>query len=217
MYYCGLDLHAKSSTFSVLNRRGRRVAEGVVPTSRSGFKYFLDRLGDSRLRVVLESSTRTRWAAQVLERLGAEVVFEGTTLSQRIAQGPIFAEAAGRGPGTGNAALAASVLYEGIRRRRVLAFLIDFCLVVALTAVWWVVGSALSVLTFFAFWPLLPCFVAAAAGTAMPHGGWQLTFGPTEDTQPSWAPDGSRVAFYSDRSWVGHIWVVPSCGGEAIR
>jgi transposase len=74
MYYIGLDLHAKSSTFCVVNRRGKRTAEGQVPSSRVGFKSMIDRCEGQEVKVVVEASTRTRWAAEVLERLGAEVV-----------------------------------------------------------------------------------------------------------------------------------------------
>lgn len=74
MVYCGLDLHAKSSTFCIVNRRGRRVAEGEVRSSRRGFSELMKRAAGESVRVVVESSTRTRWAAGVLESLGAEVV-----------------------------------------------------------------------------------------------------------------------------------------------
>ena len=74
MLYCGLDLHAKSSTFCFVNRRGRRVGEGEVRSSRRGFSELMERVEGEPLRVVVESSTRTRWAAGVLESLGAEVI-----------------------------------------------------------------------------------------------------------------------------------------------
>jgi transposase len=74
MYYCGLDLHAKSSAFCIVTARGRKIVEGEVPSTRRGFDGMLKRCEGELVRVVLESSTRTRWAAQVLERLGSEVV-----------------------------------------------------------------------------------------------------------------------------------------------
>jgi transposase len=74
MYYCGLDLHAKSSAFCIVTARGRKISEGEVPSARQGFDAMLARCDGELVQVVLEASTRTRWAAQVLERLGADVV-----------------------------------------------------------------------------------------------------------------------------------------------
>lgn len=74
MYYCGLDLHAKSSAFCMVTARGRRVAEGQVASTRRGFDEMLEHGEGEEVRVVLEASTRTRWAAQQLERLGADVI-----------------------------------------------------------------------------------------------------------------------------------------------
>jgi transposase len=74
MYYCGLDLHAKSSAFCIVTAKGRKITEGEVPSTRKGFDEMFVRCDGELVRVVLEASTRTRWAAQVLERLGADVV-----------------------------------------------------------------------------------------------------------------------------------------------
>ena len=38
MYYCGLDLHAKSSAFFIVTARGRKIGEGQVPSTRRGFE-----------------------------------------------------------------------------------------------------------------------------------------------------------------------------------
>jgi len=74
MYYCGVDLHAKSSNFCLVNRRGKRIAEGVTPSSRRGFAALMQAGRGEEIRVVLEASARSRWAAMMLEGLGAEVV-----------------------------------------------------------------------------------------------------------------------------------------------
>ena len=50
------------------------MAEGEVRTTRTGFKKLAEIAGEEKLRIVLEASTQTRWAAGVLERLGAEVI-----------------------------------------------------------------------------------------------------------------------------------------------
>ena len=37
------------------------------------------------------------------------------------------------------------------------------------------------------------------------------------DTRPRWSPDGSRLAFISDRNKANCLWVMPMTGGEAFR
>ncbi len=73
MYYCGLDLHAKSSVFCCVNRRGGRVFEEEVLTSRRGFALGLAGVKGKAVKVVVEASTRTAWAVGVLSDLGADV------------------------------------------------------------------------------------------------------------------------------------------------
>ncbi len=51
----------------------------------------------------------------------------------------------------------------------------------------------------------------------------QLTDGPWDDAQPTWSPDGSRIAFVSrrtpDREWTdtSDIYTVPATGGDATQ
>ena len=54
--------------------------------------------------------------------------------------------------------------------------------------------------------------VAASGGTAVP-----LTIGDSYDYAPVWSPDGSMVAFASDRYGNFDVFVIPSTGGEARR
>ena len=56
--------------------------------------------------------------------------------------------------------------------------------------------------------------VDAAGGE--PH---RFTTGPLRDTAPRWSPDGSRLAFVSEREprKKGQIYVMPSGGGEPVR
>ncbi len=54
--------------------------------------------------------------------------------------------------------------------------------------------------------------VPAAGGVAVP-----LTLHPAHDTMPVWSPDGSRLAFASDRYGNLDVFVMPAAGGEATR
>lgn len=45
----------------------------------------------------------------------------------------------------------------------------------------------------------------------------QYTSGPTTDTAPRWSPDGTKLAFLSDRGQGRQIYVVPTTGGEAYQ
>jgi dipeptidyl aminopeptidase/acylaminoacyl peptidase len=46
-----------------------------------------------------------------------------------------------------------------------------------------------------------------------------FTTGPKRDTKPRWSPDGTRLAFLSERQGhaKGQVYVMPSAGGEATR
>jgi dipeptidyl aminopeptidase/acylaminoacyl peptidase len=43
----------------------------------------------------------------------------------------------------------------------------------------------------------------------------RFTHGPKRDWSPRWSPDGSRIAFLSDRGGTAQIYVMPADGGEA--
>ena len=44
---------------------------------------------------------------------------------------------------------------------------------------------------------------------------WQLTAAAARDGSPRWSPDGTRVAFTSDRGGAKQLWVIAVGGGEA--
>ncbi len=44
---------------------------------------------------------------------------------------------------------------------------------------------------------------------------WQLTAAAARDVSPRWSPDGTRVAFVSDRGGSKQLWVIAATGGEA--
>lgn len=47
----------------------------------------------------------------------------------------------------------------------------------------------------------------------------RFTTGPRRDTRPRWSPDGSRLAFISEREpgQKGQLHVMPAAGGESVR
>ena len=51
--------------------------------------------------------------------------------------------------------------------------------------------------------------VPVTGGTAK-----QLTTNPAYDYNPVWSPDGSKIAFASDREGGINVWVMPSKGGQ---
>jgi len=54
--------------------------------------------------------------------------------------------------------------------------------------------------------------VPARGGTPV-----KFTNGPRSDKSPRWSPDGSKLAFVSDRDGSNQIWVIGSGGGEAHK
>jgi dipeptidyl aminopeptidase/acylaminoacyl peptidase len=44
---------------------------------------------------------------------------------------------------------------------------------------------------------------------------WQLTTACARETCPRWSPDGTRIAFVSDRGGAKQVYVIPAGGGEA--
>src|SRR5438552_5745534 len=45
----------------------------------------------------------------------------------------------------------------------------------------------------------------------------QFTFGEHNDSSPRWSPDGTQIAFLSDREKPAQLWLMPSDGGEARK
>ncbi|HEX5164868.1 MAG TPA: hypothetical protein VFV93_05690, partial [Thermomicrobiales bacterium] len=55
-------------------------------------------------------------------------------------------------------------------------------------------------------------WIAPSDGSEAPY---RFTGGTGKDTSPRWSPDGSQIAFLSDRSGKNQVWVIPVDGGEA--
>ncbi|MCU1261602.1 MAG: peptidase prolyl oligopeptidase active site domain protein [Bryobacterales bacterium] len=53
------------------------------------------------------------------------------------------------------------------------------------------------------------------ASTAAPHNPLQLTAGKKSSGSPRWSPDGSQIAFTSDRDGKRQIYLIAPAGGEA--
>lgn len=68
----GIDLGDRWSHYCIVEREGKVVEEGRVPTRRQAMEKFFGTYGP--LRVVMESSTHSRWMKEVAERKGHEVV-----------------------------------------------------------------------------------------------------------------------------------------------
>ena len=57
-------------------------------------------------------------------------------------------------------------------------------------------------------------YIAPSCGSEEPR---KLTGGSRRDSSPRWSPCGSKIAFVSDRSGEGQIWVLNMAGGEATQ
>jgi transposase len=72
MEYGAIDLHARRSQVCIVNEEGQVVLDRRVDTSRADFiRVFGERVA---LRILIESGTGSEWVAQLLERLGHQVV-----------------------------------------------------------------------------------------------------------------------------------------------
>jgi dipeptidyl aminopeptidase/acylaminoacyl peptidase len=59
--------------------------------------------------------------------------------------------------------------------------------------------------------------VSTASAQASNGGARQLTFSGKNDESPRWSPDGSSIAFLSDRDGAAQLYLLPMRGGEAEK
>jgi Tol biopolymer transport system component len=45
----------------------------------------------------------------------------------------------------------------------------------------------------------------------------QMTYHQKNDSSPRWSPDGSKIAFFSNREKKNQIWIISLAGGEAYQ
>jgi Tol biopolymer transport system component len=65
---------------------------------------------------------------------------------------------------------------------------------------------------------LLPViFITLAGSTVLADTASQLTADLSSDLNPAWSPDGSLIAFESDRSGNYDIWAIPASGGIPVQ
>ena len=122
-------------------------------------------------------------------------ISEHTKGWRRIGRGPTFADAVDlEPPDVAGESLWAPVYFEGIRSKRILAYLIDLCLVLALSGAWWIIGSVLSVFTLFAFWPLV-----AVGAVLLPLAYHTYFVGAPGNATPGMRVMGVRVM-----AWTGN-------------
>ncbi len=57
-------------------------------------------------------------------------------------------------------------------------------------------------------------WITSTCGTTKPR---PFTSGPKMDNSPRWSPDGTKLAFVSDRGGDRQIWIMPTTGGEAYQ
>ena len=57
-------------------------------------------------------------------------------------------------------------------------------------------------------------WIVPADGSGKPR---PFTSGPKRDTSPRWSPDGTKLAFVSDRTDEKQIWIMETLGGEALQ
>jgi transposase len=78
----GLDLGDKTSHFCVIGKNGEVIEQGTVRTNPSRFEKHFEKYASSL--IAMEVSTHSRWASQLLQSLGHEVVVANASKVQLI-------------------------------------------------------------------------------------------------------------------------------------
>ena len=86
MFYAGIDVHVKSSTICVVDRRGRKVHGCEVLTSAEGFEAGLGKWARRGLMAAVESGRITAWVCELLKALKVKVVVVNANRVRLIAE-----------------------------------------------------------------------------------------------------------------------------------
>lgn len=73
--YVGLDVHSKMTQFAIQDEDGRVIAQGQIPTTPEGFRFFKAQYGlKPGTRAGMETGTMASYVARVLQQLDLEPV-----------------------------------------------------------------------------------------------------------------------------------------------
>ena len=94
MENCGIDLHMKSSEVHLLGEDGRMSETSRIPTTEASFRRWFG--GRAPMRICIEASGQSAWAARILTSLGHEVVVANSQRVRLIAESTLEERQGGR-------------------------------------------------------------------------------------------------------------------------
>jgi transposase len=88
MYYTGIDLHRKTSFFTIINERGEIVKKSNLPNEEGQILHYFQELVKPT-RVVIESTANWYWLYDLLTDNGFDVVISNPVKTKAIASARI--------------------------------------------------------------------------------------------------------------------------------